>query len=132
MISFNDYGFKQEIVEAVTELGFKVPTDIQEKSFAHLMNSETDLIATAQTGTGKTAAFGLPIISKSDIGSNKIQTIILCPTRELCVQIAKDFVCYSKYIKNFKVVAVYGGASITQKYKMGYTRRSRRNAFNGL
>ena len=117
MIDFNEFGFRQEIVDAVTELGFKNPTDIQQKSFEHLMNSETDLIATAQTGTGKTAAFGLPIINKSDVASNKIQTIILCPTRELCVQISKDMLNYSKHIKNFKVVAVYGGASINNQIR---------------
>ena len=117
MIDFNEFGFKQEIVDAVTELGFKTPTDIQQKSFEHLMNSETDLIATAQTGTGKTAAFGLPIINKSDVASNKIQTIILCPTGELCVQISKDMMNYSKFVKNFKVVAVYGGASINNQIK---------------
>ncbi|MCK5686955.1 DEAD/DEAH box helicase [bacterium] len=112
MSDFNTYGFSKELLRGIEELGFEKPTPIQEKAIPYLMESTSDLIGQAQTGTGKTAAFGLPIIQKSDLESKKVQTLILCPTRELCIQLSKDLQNFSKYIKGFKVVPIYGGASI--------------------
>jgi ATP-dependent RNA helicase DeaD len=105
-------GLSQEIYQAIDELGFISPTPIQEKTIPAILNSGTDLIALAQTGTGKTAGFGLPIIQQIDSGSKTTQALILCPTRELCLQITSDFEKYSKYTKGLSVLAVYGGASI--------------------
>jgi len=105
-------GLSQEIYQAIDELGFISPTPIQEKTIPAILNSGTDLIALAQTGTGKTAGFGLPIIQQIDSDSKTTQALILCPTRELCLQITSDFEKYSKYTKGLSVLAVYGGASI--------------------
>ena len=112
MDTFNETGLNQEILTAVNDLGFITPTPIQQKVIPHLMTPHDDLIACAQTGTGKTAAFGLPLLHHTDVNSTKVQTIILCPTRELCLQIAKDIESYSKHIKGFRVIPVYGGSSI--------------------
>ncbi len=112
MKKFEEVGVNPEILRAITELGFVEPTPIQEQTIPYLLSNKKDLIANAQTGTGKTAAFGLPIVQQSDENSKKVQSIILSPTRELCVQIAKDMDNYSKYSKNISVVPVYGGASI--------------------
>ena len=110
-------GLNPEILSAITELGFENPTPIQEKTIPHILTSEKDLIALAQTGTGKTAAFGLPIIQQVDTNSKNTQSLILCPTRELCMQISRDLVNYSKNVKNLNVVPVYGGASIDPQIK---------------
>ncbi len=112
MITFKETGLNAEILKALDELGFENPTPIQEKTIPQLLANERDLIGFAQTGTGKTAAFGLPIIHQVDTKSKSVQAIILSPTRELCVQIAKDITNYSKYTKGLSVVAVYGGTSI--------------------
>ncbi|HAM99493.1 MAG TPA: DEAD/DEAH box helicase [Marinilabiliales bacterium] len=112
MTTFNEMGLSQEIYQAIDELGFISPTPIQEKTIPAILNSGTDLIALAQTGTGKTAGFGLPIIQQIDSDSKTTQALILCPTRELCLQITSDFEKYSKYTKGLSVLAVYGGASI--------------------
>ena len=112
MTSFTETGLQQEILDAVHELGFETPTPIQAKTIPHLLSSNQDLMAFAQTGTGKTAAFGLPAIHLTEIEDKSTQTLVLCPTRELCMQITKDLTSYSKYLNNLNVVAVYGGASI--------------------
>jgi ATP-dependent RNA helicase DeaD len=112
MISFTETGLQQEILDAVHELGFETPTPIQAKTIPHLLSSDQDLMAFAQTGTGKTAAFGLPAIQLTEIQDKSTQTLVLCPTRELCMQITSDLTDFSKYLKNLHVVAVYGGASI--------------------
>ena len=112
MDTFIETGLNKEILAAVNDLGFINPTSVQQKAIPHLMTSTDDLIACAQTGTGKTAAFGLPLLHHTDINSNKIQSIILCPTRELCLQITKDIESYGKHLKGFRVIPVYGGASI--------------------
>ena len=109
---FQETGLHDEIVQATYELGFEQPTPIQERIIPLILTTEKDLISLAQTGTGKTAAFGLPLIQLTDIGSGYIQTIVLCPTRELCMQITSDLESYSKYVKGFRTVAVYGGADI--------------------
>ncbi|TDM00201.1 MAG: DEAD/DEAH box helicase [Flavobacteriaceae bacterium] len=111
MNSFKSSGLNPEIVRAVEELGFLTPTPIQEKSLALLIDEPCDLLATAQTGTGKTAAFGLPILHHINPDQKDVQAIILCPTRELCIQIEKELVNYSKYLK-INTLAVYGGTSI--------------------
>ncbi len=98
-------------------MGFETPTPIQAKTIPHLMASAHDLIATAQTGTGKTAAFGLPSIHLTDMEDRRTQTLVLCPTRELCVQITKDLGNFSKYINGMNILAVYGGASIQTQIK---------------
>ena len=109
-MSIQALGVDSRIVKAVTELGFTEPTAIQEKAIPALLQGDRDLIGLAQTGTGKTAAFGLPLISA--VMDGKIQGLVICPTRELCLQITKELTAYSKYINGFSVVAVYGGADI--------------------
>jgi ATP-dependent RNA helicase DeaD len=97
---------------AIEELGFTTLTPIQEKTINLLLESDQDLIGLAETGTGKTAAFGLPLLNKTELDSKLVQTIILSPTRELCMQITKDLENYSKYMQNISIAAVYGGVSI--------------------
>ncbi len=112
MKEFREAGLREEILDAISEMGFEKPTPIQDRTISHLLASDRDLIGLAQTGTGKTAAFGLPIIQRVDPRSRDTQALILCPTRELCMQITKDFNQYSKYLPKISVAAVYGGASI--------------------
>lgn len=112
MLSFSDLSINEKILKAISELGFENPTPIQEQAIPQLLSGNEDLIALAQTGTGKTAAFGLPLISILDFASPITQALVLAPTRELCVQITNDLKNYSKYIPGVNVVAVYGGASI--------------------
>lgn len=112
MTTFEEQGLSKELLKAVTELGFVNPTPIQEKTIPAMLESKEDLIALAQTGTGKTAGFGLPIIQQVDPTQKQVQAIILSPTRELCLQIAKDIDTYSKYTKGVSVLAVYGGSPI--------------------
>ena len=109
-MSIQALGVDSRIVRAVSELGFTQPTAIQEKAIPLLLQGDRDLIGLAQTGTGKTAAFGLPLISA--VMDGKTQGLVICPTRELCLQITKELTAYSKYIDGFSVVAVYGGADI--------------------
>jgi ATP-dependent RNA helicase DeaD len=109
---FSEIGLNKNIQKAIKDLGFTEPTPIQQEAIPYLISEEKDLIALAQTGTGKTAAFGLPIIEKIEIDRRLPQTIILCPTRELCLQITKDMDSYAKYTKGLKITAVYGGANI--------------------
>ncbi len=117
MQKFIETGLDPDIIKAIKELGFEVPTEIQELTIPHLLKNENDLVALAQTGTGKTAAFGLPIIQKTDVSKNSIQALILCPTRELCMQITGDLENYSKHTKRLSVTAVYGGANIDGQIK---------------
>lgn len=112
MSTFKELGLRDEVIEAITELGYENPTPIQAESIPQVLSSKTDVIALAQTGTGKTAAFGLPVINQIDVTNNNTQSIILCPTRELCLQISKDLDSYSKKIRGLRVTAVYGGTSI--------------------
>jgi len=116
-MTFEETGLREEIIRATNELGFIQPTPIQEKMIPLVLGTSKDLIALAQTGTGKTAAFGLPLIHLTDLSIQTIQTIVLCPTRELCMQITGDMEKYTKYIRNFKTVAVYGGADISKQIK---------------
>ena len=117
MDNFKQTRLHPDILKAITKMGFETPTPIQAKTIPHLMASAHDLIATAQTGTGKTAAFGLPSIHLTDIEDRRTQTLVLCPTRELCMQITKDLANFSKYIIGMNILAVYGGASIQSQIK---------------
>ncbi len=115
MVQFNEMGLADPILKAVSELGFTEPTPIQEKVIPHLIKEQQDLIALAQTGTGKTAAFGLPLIQNTDMRDPSVQALILCPTRELCMQITGDLQDFSKHINDFHVIPVYGGAPIDKQ-----------------
>ncbi len=117
MNSFTDFGLSNELLAAIRELGFETPTPIQLKTIPHLLSSDQNIIALAQTGTGKTAAFGLPSIQLTNIQDRNTQTLVLSPTRELCMQITKDLNNYAKHIKGLNIVAVYGGASIETQIK---------------
>lgn len=117
MTQFNELGIEDSILLAVQELGFERPTEIQEKTIPVVLNQTTDLVALAQTGTGKTAAFGLPLLQYVNTKNKKAQSIILSPTRELCLQITSELKSYAKHSPKIKIVAVYGGASITEQAK---------------
>lgn len=112
MITFEALGLEERLMKAITEKGFSIPTPIQEKSIPVLLSGTTDLIGLAQTGTGKTAAFGLPLLQLIDEDKKFPQALVVCPTRELCMQIVKEIELFKKYQKGMNVVAVYGGASI--------------------
>ena len=115
--SFLNFSLKKELIKSINELGFHNPTPIQSKVIPHLMSSKQDLIASAQTGTGKTAAFGLPLLHLTNIKDTNVQTLILCPTRELCIQITNDLMSYSKYLKKINILSVYGGVKIEKQIK---------------
>lgn len=112
MINFTEFSLKPEILKALAELGYVSPTPIQEKAIPQLLESNQDLKAFAQTGTGKTAAFSLPILQNIDLQNTKTQAIILAPTRELAIQITKNIEEYAKFLPNFRALTIYGGASI--------------------
>ena len=112
MKNFSDIKLNENIAKSLDELGFISPTPIQSKTIPLLLDTKQDLIGAAQTGTGKTAAFGIPSIHLTDISDKSVQSLILCPTRELCIQITKDLKKYSKYVKGIQIVPVYGGASM--------------------
>ena len=117
MNKFQELGLKESLLQAIGDLGFTQPSEVQEKAIPILLEKDTDIVALAQTGTGKTAAFGFPLIQKINVQSKATQALILSPTRELCLQIANELKQYSKYEKGVNVVAVYGGASITEQAK---------------
>ena len=117
MNPFIELGIRHDIVNAISDLGFENPTPIQEQSIPVLLTGSNDFVGLAQTGTGKTAAFGLPLLELVDFDQNKPQALILCPTRELCLQITSDIKSYSKNMPNVKVVAVYGGSSIMDQLR---------------
>jgi ATP-dependent RNA helicase DeaD len=114
---FSKLGISDDVVSAVKALGFENPTPIQEQSIPVLLEGNNDFVGLAQTGTGKTAAFGLPLLELIDFKVNKPQALILCPTRELCLQITNDIKNFSKNTPNAHVVAVYGGANIMQQLR---------------
>jgi len=117
MNPFIELGIRHDIVNAISELGFENPTPIQEQSIPVLLTGSNDFVGLAQTGTGKTAAFGLPLLELLDFEENYPQALILCPTRELCLQITNDLKNYAKNMPNVHVVAVYGGASISDQLR---------------
>jgi len=117
MSQFTDFGLNPALLRAVKELGFENPMPIQEQTIPVLLEKDTDFVGLAQTGTGKTAAFGLPLLNKIDPEQRCVQALILCPTRELCMQITRDLRSYAKYIPEILIVPVYGGASIEAQFK---------------
>jgi ATP-dependent RNA helicase DeaD len=112
MEMFKNLGLNEDLLRGIEELGFSTPTPVQELVIPTALTSTGDIVALAQTGTGKTAAFGLPLLQLIDLTQRHVQGLILCPTRELCVQVASDLVNYAKYAPQCRVTAVYGGASI--------------------
>lgn len=117
MNPFLDLGIRHEVVNAIAEIGFEKPSPIQEKAIPVLLTGNDDFVGLAQTGTGKTAAFGLPLLELIDFTQKHPQALVLCPTRELCLQIAKDLEKFAKYVDNVHVVAVYGGANISDQLR---------------
>jgi len=112
MSTFTTLGLSTPVVQAITEKGFTLPTPIQEKVIPVVLSNTTDVVALAQTGTGKTAAFGLPLLTLIEATSLKTQALILCPTRELCMQITRDLQQFATHMPKTSIVAVYGGANI--------------------
>lgn len=115
MTLFADLELRQDILQGLEKLGFTAPTPVQEQVIPALLNGQRDLVALAQTGTGKTAAFGLPLIQLIDTSVKQTQGLIICPTRELCMQVASDLADFGKYVSGLKVVAVYGGSPIIKQ-----------------
>lgn len=115
--SFAQLGLRSEILEAIAAMGFEEPTEIQSKAIPLMLANSTDLVGLAQTGTGKTAAFGLPMLSLIDFSKKHIQGLVLCPTRELCLQIQKDYLNFAKQLPTANIVAVYGGASMENQIR---------------
>ena len=112
MTTFKEFGLKSEIIKSLDDLGFVEPSPVQEKAIPFILKSKKDLIALAQTGTGKTAAFSLPILNQIKVNSKDLEAIIICPTRELCLQISEDIKKFTKYSKGIGVTSVYGGERI--------------------
>ena len=115
-MTFEELGLKKEVIKSITKMGFEAPTPIQEQAIPHLLKDDSDFVGLAQTGTGKTAAFGLPLISKVNDSMRVPQGLVICPTRELCLQISKDLEAFAQFLK-VKVVAVYGGTDIRKQMK---------------
>ena len=118
MESFIETGLSADILKAIDELGFVTPTPVQARSIPEILNNGQDIISLAQTGTGKTGAFGLPIIQLADVQTSITQALILCPTRELCLQISKDLNSFAKYKERIRIVSVYGGTEIRSQIKV--------------
>lgn len=117
LVTFDQLGVAPELLKAITELGFEHPMPIQEMVIPHLLNEDGDVVGLAQTGTGKTAAFGLPVLQRIDADSNATQALIIAPTRELCLQIAGDLADFSKYQEKIRILPVYGGSSIESQIR---------------
>jgi ATP-dependent RNA helicase DeaD len=115
MTAFKALGLEEHLLKAIADMGFETPSEVQEKAIPILLDRETDMVSLAQTGTGKTAAFGFPMLQKIDVNSRTTQGLILSPTRELCLQITNEMVAYGKYMPGLNVTAIYGGASITDQ-----------------
>lgn len=116
-MTFEDLGLKKEILSAITELGFETPMPVQQQTIPFIFNKKDDLVVLAQTGTGKTAAFGLPILNLVDCAKKSIQALVIAPTRELCIQIANDLTKFAKKLTGLRVVPIYGGESIMKQLK---------------
>jgi ATP-dependent RNA helicase DeaD len=117
MMEFEEMEFTPGILRAIKDLGYEQPMPVQEKVIPLMLNDERDIIALAQTGTGKTAAFGLPLVQSTDTEKNVVQALILCPTRELCIQITDDLYGFAKHTGDLKILAVYGGSSIENQIR---------------
>lgn len=116
-MKFSELGLKEPILSAITKLGYESPTPIQQQSIPYLLENDGDLIGLASTGTGKTASFGLPLLNQIDVNSKNTQGLVVCPTRELCIQISNDLKAYASNIKGLSVVPVYGGTDIGKQIK---------------
>lgn len=117
MTLFAELGIHNDILRALADLGFTTPTPVQEQIIPTLLARQVDMIGLAQTGTGKTAAFGIPLLQLTDTRRKQTQALVLCPTRELCIQVTKDMTAYAKYLSGITILAVYGGASIEPQIK---------------
>ena len=117
MSDFSSMGLNEPIISAIKKLGFNEPTEVQKKSIPLLIDKPKDIVSLAQTGTGKTAAFGLPILHHIDMESKKTQALIIAPTRELCLQITSELKKYAVNFKRLNIVSVYGGSSIQEQAK---------------
>lgn len=117
MTAFKALGLEENLLKAIADMGFETPSEVQEKTIPILLARETDMVSLAQTGTGKTAAFGFPMLQKIDVNNRTTQGLILSPTRELCLQITNELINYGKYFPGLNVTAIYGGASITDQAK---------------
>ena len=117
MKTFEELGLVPDLIRAIDEIGYESPMPIQEAVIPYLLGEGNDVIALAQTGTGKTAAYGLPLLQKIDPSREGVQAVVLSPTRELCLQIAGDLKDYSKYLDGVRVRAVYGGADISSQIR---------------
>ncbi|MDE5551738.1 MAG: DEAD/DEAH box helicase, partial [Muribaculaceae bacterium] len=117
MKTFEELGVAPELLKAISELGFESPMPIQEMVIPHLLSQEGDVVGLAQTGTGKTAAFGLPVLQRIDADKDTAQALVIAPTRELCLQIAGDLADFSKYQDNIRILPVYGGSSIDSQIR---------------
>ena len=115
MTAFKALGLEEHLLKAIADMGFETPSEVQAKAIPILLDRETDMVSLAQTGTGKTAAFGFPMLQKIDVNSRTTQGLILSPTRELCLQITNEMIAYGKYMPGLNVTAIYGGASITDQ-----------------
>ncbi|WP_290159429.1 DEAD/DEAH box helicase, partial [Muribaculum intestinale] len=115
--TFEQLGVSEPLRRAIEEMGFETPMPVQEMVIPHLLNEDGDVVALAQTGTGKTAAFGLPVLQRTDTHVNAPQALIIAPTRELCLQISSDLADFSKYMPSLKVLPVYGGSSIESQIR---------------
>ncbi len=113
MISFSSLSLREELTRAVSDMGFETPTPIQQKVIPQLLSQPSDIIGLAQTGTGKTAAFGLPLLHHTDVAQKHVQALVLSPTRELCMQIQEEFKKYGYYMRGLRTTAVYGGVPIS-------------------
>ena len=116
-MTFEELGVREDLLKAIAEMGYENPMPVQEKVIPHLLNEDNDVVALAQTGTGKTAAFGLPVLQRIVVEQLSTQALIIAPTRELCLQISGDLADYSKYIDGLKVLPVYGGSSIESQIR---------------
>jgi ATP-dependent RNA helicase DeaD len=116
-MTFQELNLKPDILSAISELGYEQPMPVQEQTIPFMLEKNADLVALAQTGTGKTAAFGLPVLNMIDVSRKQVQALVLAPTRELCIQIANDLNNYSKYLRGLRIVAVYGGEDIRKQLK---------------
>lgn len=117
MKTFEELGVEEPLRRSIEEMGFEAPMPVQEQVIPRLLGDSHDIVALAQTGTGKTAAFGLPVLQRIDVSENYPQALILSPTRELCLQISSDLADFSKYIKGVKILPVYGGSSIESQIR---------------
>ncbi|MCI5129537.1 MAG: DEAD/DEAH box helicase, partial [Candidatus Electrothrix sp. AUS3] len=117
MTTFTDIGINNELLQAVSAQGFTEPTPVQTKVIPLMLEQEVDIVSLAQTGTGKTAAFGLPLIQRIDSQDKRTQGLVLCPTRELCMQVSRDLENFARFTQGIRVLAIYGGASIEQQMR---------------